>query len=72
MGTLVLVELAVAEVVGEEVAELVKRGCMVDVAMTGRTTPSQRVVLLEKTQQESVAFGELAAQYEHNPLRLLE
>lgn len=40
----------------------VKRGCMDEVATIGRTTLSQRFVVLEKTQQESVAFGELAAQ----------
>lgn len=40
----------------------VKRGCIDDVATIGRTTLSQRFVVLEKTQQESVAFGELAAQ----------
>lgn len=60
-------------VLGGEVDELVavdgvavevevKRGCIVEVATIGRTTLSQRDVVLEYTQQESVAFGELAAQ----------
>lgn len=40
----------------------VKRGCMDEVATIGRTTLSHRDVVLEKMQQESVAFGELAAQ----------
>lgn len=37
-----------------------KRGGME--AMGGRVTPTQRFVTSEPTQQESVAFGELAAQ----------
>lgn len=37
-----------------------KRGGMEEVV--GRVTPEQRLVALEPTQQESVAFGELAAQ----------
>ena len=40
--------------------------------MIGNATPIHRVVDLEKTQHESVAFGEEAAQYEHSPPRLLE
>ena len=33
----------------------------------GTVTLSHRAVTSEATQQESVAFGELAAQYPHNP-----
>jgi hypothetical protein len=39
--------------------------------MMASSTPWQRVEVLEKTQHESVALGELAAQYEHRPDRLL-
>jgi hypothetical protein len=48
----------------EDVADEVevKRGCIDEVATMGSTTLSQRFVVFEKTQQESVAFGELAAQ----------
>jgi len=53
-------DLVAVEDVADEVD--VKRGCMDEVATMGKTTFSQRVVVLEKTQQESVAFGELAAQ----------
>jgi len=53
-------DLVAVEDVADEVE--VKRGCMDEVATMGRTTLSQRFVVLEKTQQESVAFGELAAQ----------
>ena len=35
-------------------------------AITGSWTPSHRSVVFEKTQHESVAFGELAEQYETN------
>lgn len=64
-----MLEVAVEE--GDEVEE-VNNGCIVDVATMGKTTPSQRVSVSEKTQHESVAFGELTAQYEHNPPRLDE
>lgn len=40
-------------------------------AITGSVTPLQRVVVSEKTQQESVAFGELAEQYEQRPARFV-
>lgn len=40
---------------------------VVAIAATGNITPLQRDVVSEKTQQESVAFGELAAQYEQSP-----
>lgn len=40
--------------------------------MIGSSTPTQRVVTLEPTQHESVAFGELAAQKPHKPWRLDE
>lgn len=53
-------DLVAVEEVADEVD--VKRGCMDEVATIGKTTLSQRVVVFEKTQQESVAFGELAAQ----------
>lgn len=53
-------DLVAVEDVADEVE--VKRGCMDEVATMGRTTLSHRFVVLEKTQQESVAFGELAAQ----------
>lgn len=53
-------DLVAVEDVADEVD--VKRGCMEEVATMGKTTLSQRVVVLEKTQQESVALGELAAQ----------
>lgn len=33
----------------------------------GMVTPSHRPVTFEATQQESVAFGELSAQYPHRP-----
>ncbi|KAK4940126.1 hypothetical protein LTR66_014942 [Elasticomyces elasticus] len=65
------VAVAVVDLVAEEV-ELVNSGARLEVAATGRTTLLQRVSVLEKTQHESVEFGELAAQYEHRPLRLLE
>lgn len=38
----------------------------------GMVTPSHRLVTFEATQQESVAFGELSAQYPHRPGRLVE
>jgi len=41
-------------------------------AMMGSTTSLHREVVFEKTQQESVAFGELAEQYPHRPLRFVE
>jgi len=53
-------DLVAVEEVADEVE--VKRGCIDEVATMGRTTLSQRFVVFEKTQQESVAFGELAAQ----------
>ena len=53
-------DLVAVEDVADEVE--VKRGCIDEVATMGRTTLSQRFVVLEKTQQESVALGELAAQ----------
>ena len=47
----------------EEVDEVeVNKGCIDDVATMGSTTPSQRDVVFEKTQHESVELGELAAQ----------
>lgn len=51
------------------VVELGKRGDM-DVVV-GKSTPWQRSFTLELLQQESVAFGELEAQKEHRPWRLL-
>lgn len=54
--------LFVAVLEADEVDEEVNRGCMVDVATTGSTTPAQRVSVSEKTQHESVEFGELEAQ----------
>ena len=33
----------------------------------GIVTPSHRLVTFEATQQESVEFGELSAQYPHRP-----
>lgn len=48
--------------VAEEVLVLVKSGCSDEVAVIARTTPEHRISVLEKTQHESVAFGELAAQ----------
>jgi hypothetical protein len=64
---------APAPAVAAPVAVVVKvvMGCREAEATTGRTTPSQRLVVLEKTQQESVALGELAAQYEHSEPRLV-
>jgi hypothetical protein len=53
-------DLVAVEDVADEVE--VKRGCIDEVATIGKTTLLQRFVVLEKTQQESVAFGELAAQ----------
>lgn len=53
----------------EAPVELGKRGAM-DV-VEGRSTPWQRSFTLELMQQESVAFGELVAQKEHKPWRLL-
>jgi hypothetical protein len=41
-------------------------------ATIGKVTSVQRFVVLEKTQHESVAFGELAAQYPHSPPRFEE
>jgi hypothetical protein len=38
-------------------------------ATIGSVTPLHRFVVSEKTQHESVLFGELAAQYEHNEPR---
>ncbi len=38
----------------------------------GTVTPSHRVLTSEVTQHESVALGELAAQYPHKPGRLVE
>lgn len=35
--------------------------------MGGMVTPSHRLVTFDATQQESVAFGELAPQYPHRP-----
>ena len=37
-------------------------GCSDEDATIGRLTPTHRVVVFEKTQQESVALGELAPQ----------
>lgn len=60
-----------APVVGLPVADAVMvTGCKDADAIIGSVTPSHRVVVLEKTQHESVAFGELAEQYEHRPERL--
>lgn len=38
----------------------------------GKVTPSQRPVTLELMQHESVAFGELAAQYLQSPCKFVE
>lgn len=66
----VSVGLDVGEVVGVDVEDEENRGAMDDVAMTGKTTPEHLVSVFEKTQQESVAFGELDAQYPQSPLIL--
>lgn len=42
-----------------------------DVAITGSVTSSHLLSLSAKTQQESVELGELAAQYEHRPPKLV-
>lgn len=57
--------LVVAVLEGEDVDEEVNKGCIEEVATTGKTTFAHRVSLSEKTQHESVEFGELEAQYEH-------
>ena len=58
--------------VGAPVADVViVMGCREAVATIGSETPSHRPVVFENTQHESVAFGELAAQYEQSPPRLL-
>lgn len=44
------------------VDELVNKGFMLDVATTGSTTFAHFVSVSEKTQHESVEFGELAEQ----------
>lgn len=65
---LLRLDAAVGLIVDEEVGEGVddvNNGCMLDVAITGSTTPLHLVSVSEKTQQESVELGELAAQYEH-------
>lgn len=62
----------VDEEVELEVAVIEEKGGSEDVAAMGNTTPEQMPVVFEKTQQESVAFGELAEQYEQRPLRLEE
>ena len=38
----------------------------------GKVTPGHRLVTLDAEQQESVAFGELVAQYPQRPERLVE
>jgi len=43
--------------------------CNDDDAITGSATSSHLVVVFENTQHESVAFGELAPQYEHKDPR---
>jgi hypothetical protein len=50
---------------------VVIKGSNEAVATTGRVTPSHLLVVFENTQHESVELGELAAQYEHRPPRLL-
>lgn len=42
------------------------------VVVIGSFTPAQRVSVFEKRQHESVAFGELAAQYAHRLPKLSE
>lgn len=42
-----------------------------DVATTGNVTSSHLLSVSANTQQESVELGELAAQYEHKPPRLV-
>lgn len=42
-----------------------KNGGMLE--MIGKVTPEQRFVTFDPTQQESVAFGELEAQYPQRP-----
>lgn len=64
-----------AAAAGEPVGELPsveegKSGGIEDVM--GNSTSTQRLVALEPTQHESVAFGELAAQKLHKPCRLVE
>lgn len=52
-------------------AEVIVIGFSDDEAMIGRATFWHREVVSEKTQQESVLLGELAAQYEHSEPMLL-
>ena len=58
----------------EELPPLVdvgNKGGIVDVSV-GKTNPEQRLLTLEAAQHESVAFGELAAQYPQRPCKLEE
>jgi hypothetical protein len=59
--------LLVAEGTPVEVDEGKSGGIEVEV---GNLTPTHRLLTSEPMQQESVAFGELAAQYPHSPGRL--
>lgn len=51
------------------VVMVVTIGCNDDDAITGSATSAHLSVVLEKTQHESVALGELAPQYEHSDPR---
>jgi len=65
------VELGNAELVGDDVGLAVENTMdEAEVTAIGKTTPWQILSVFEYRQQESVAFGELDAQYEHRPLRL--
>lgn len=49
------------------ICDVIVIGCRADEATIGRLTFLQIDVAFEKTQHESVALGELAAQYPHRP-----
>jgi len=51
------------------VVKVVTIACNDDDAITGSATPTHLSVVSEKTQHESVEFGELAPQYEHSSPR---
>lgn len=51
------------------IVKVVTIACNDDDAITGSATPAHLSVVFEKTQHESVAFGELAPQYEHSDPR---
>ena len=61
-AAVVAAPLLVADALDDAVRVLVTIGCNAEDAITGKTTPVHRVVVFEKTQHESVALGELAAQ----------